>query len=195
MDDEKINLAGDLSKPRILPSNTTYIGAQSRFEKWEEEKKYDFLAIVSGPEPQRTIVEKGLIKALKDREEKSIIVLGKPELNTSEQLGNLTIKSHLNAKDLNTAILQSDLIICRPGYSTIMDLAKLGKKAIFIPTPGQTEQEYLVENFMQKGICFAQNQSDFDLQTALDKSITFTGFTNTGNNTNWEKLFFLFNEA
>ena len=47
-----------------------------------------------------------------------------------------------------------------------MDLAKLGKKAIFIPTPGQTEQEYLVENFMQKGICFAQNQSDFDLQTA-----------------------------
>ena len=196
MDDEKINLAGDLSKPRILPSNTTYIGAQSRFEKWEEEKKYDFLAIVSGPEPQRTILEKGLIKALKDREEKSIIVLGKPELNTSEQLGNLTIKSHLNAKDLNTAILQSDLIICRPGYSTIMDLAKLGKKAIFIPTPGQTEQEYLVENFMQKGICFAQNQSDFDLQTALDKSIAFTGFTNTGNNnTNWEKLFFLFNEA
>ena len=196
MDDEKINLAGDLSKPRILPSNTTYIGAQSRFEKWEEEKKYDFLAIVSGPEPQRTILEKGLIKALKDREEKSIIVLGKPELNTSEQLGNLTIKSHLNAKDLNTAILQSDLIICRPGYSTIMDLAKLGKKAIFIPTPGQTEQEYLVENFMQKGICFAQNQSDFDLQTALDKSIAFTGFTNTGNNnTNWEKLFFLFNEV
>ena len=196
MDDEKINLAGDLSTPRILPSNTTYIGAQARFEKWEEEKKYDFLAIVSGPEPQRTILEKGLIKALKDREEKSIIVLGKPELNTSEQLGNLTIKSHLNAKDLNTAILQSDLIICRPGYSTIMDLAKLGKKAIFIPTPGQTEQEYLVENFMQKGICFAQNQSDFDLQTALDKSIAFTGFTNTGNNnTNWEKLFFLFNEV
>ena len=196
MDDEKNNLAGSLSKPNTLPNNTIYIGPQSRFEKWEEEKKYDFLAIVSGPEPQRTILEKGLIKALKDREEKSIIVLGKPELNTSEQLGNLTIKSHLNAKDLNTAILQSDLIICRPGYSTIMDLAKLGKKAIFIPTPGQTEQEYLVENFMQKGICFAQNQSDFDLQTALDKSIAFTGFTNTGNNnTNWEKLFFLFNEV
>ena len=196
MDGEKENLAGSLSKPKLLPNNSLYIGAQSRFEKREEEKEYDFLAIVSGPEPQRTILEKGLIKALKDREEKSIIVLGKPELNTSEQLGNLTIKSHLNAKDLNTAILQSDLIICRPGYSTIMDLAKLGKKAIFIPTPGQTEQEYLVENFMQKGICFAQNQSDFDLQTALDKSIAFTGFTNTGNNnTNWEKLFFLFNEA
>ena len=78
MDDEKENLAGSLSKPKLLPNNSLYIGAQSRFEKREEEKEYDFLAIVSGPEPQRTILEKGLIKALKDREEKSIIVLGKP---------------------------------------------------------------------------------------------------------------------
>ena len=128
MDDEQENLAGDLSKPSVLPKNTTYIGVQSRFEKWESEKKYDFLAIVSGPEPQRTILEKGLIKALKGRKEKSLISLGKPELNTSEQIGNLTIKSHLNAKDLNEIILQSDLIICRSGYSTIMDLAKLEKK-------------------------------------------------------------------
>ena len=194
MDGEKENLAGSLSKPKLLPNNSLYIGAQSRFEKREEEKEYDFLAIVSGPEPQRTILEKGLIKALKDREEKSIIVLGKPELNTSEQLGNLTIKSHLNAKDLNTAILQSDLIICRPGYSTIMDLAKLGKKAIFIPTPGQTEQEYLVENFMQKGICFAQNQSDFDLEKAISESAKYNGFATSDNrNTNWENLFLLFN--
>ncbi len=194
MDDEKINLAGDLSKPRILPSNTTYIGTQSRFEKWEEEKKYDFLAIVSGPEPQRTIVEKGLIKALKDREEKSIIVLGKPELNTSEQLGNLTIKSHLSAKDLNTAILQSELIICRPGYSTIMDLAKLEKKAFFIPTPGQTEQEYLAENFMQEGICFAQKQSEFDLEKVISESTNYNGFATSDNsNTDWGNLFLLFN--
>ena len=194
VDDKKINLAGDLSKPRILPRNTTYIGTQSRFEKWEEEKKYDFLAIVSGPEPQRTIVEKGLIKALKDREEKSIIVLGKPELKTSEQLGNLTIKSHLSAKDLNTAILQSELIICRPGYSTIMDLAKLEKKAFFIPTPGQTEQEYLAENFMQEGICFAQKQSEFDLEKAISESANYNGFATSDNrNTDWENLFFLFN--
>jgi len=196
MDGEKENLAGSLSKPKLLPNNSLYIGVQSRFKKREEERKYDLLALVSGPEPQRTILEKGLIEALKSREEKSIIVLGKPELSTSEQLGNLTIKSHLNAKDLNTTILQSDLIICRPGYSTIMDLAKLGKKAIFIPTPGQTEQEYLVKNFMRKGICFAQNQSDFDLQTALDKSIAFTGFTNTvNNNTTWEELFSPFSKS
>jgi uncharacterized protein (TIGR00661 family) len=174
LDDEENNLAGSLSKPNALPNNTIYIGTQSRFEKQETKKKYDFLAIVSGPEPQRTILEKGLINALKDRTEKSLIVLGKPELNTSEQIGSLSLKSHLNAKKLNTAILQSGLIICRPGYSTVMDLAKLEKKAVFIPTPGQTEQEYLAANFMSKGICYSQNQSDFNFELALKESKNYS---------------------
>ena len=194
MDDEKINLAGGLSKPRILPRNTKYIGIQSRFEKWEEEKRYDFLAIVSGPEPQRTILEKGLVKALQDRKERSLIVLGKPEERRNDQIGNLSIKSHLKGKDLNTAILQSELIICRPGYSTIMDLAKLEKKAFFIPTPGQTEQEYLAKNFMQEKICFAQKQSKFDLEKAISESANYNGFSTSENkNTNWKNLFLLFN--
>ncbi len=194
MDDEKNNLAGSLSKPNALPNNTIYIGTQSRFEKQESKKKYDFMAIVSGPEPQRTILEKGLTNALKDRTEKSLIVLGKPELNTSEQIGNLSIQSHLNAKELNTAILQSDLIFCRPGYSTVMDLAKLEKKAVFIPTPGQTEQEYLAENFMSKGIGYSQNQNDFNFELALKESKNYNGFSTSDNrNTNWENLFLLFN--
>lgn len=193
MDDEIENLAGELSKPNKLPKNALFIGAQSRFEKSEKEKKYDFLAIVSGPEPQRTILERGLIKALENREKKSLIVLGKPELNSSEQLGNLTVKSHLKAKDLNDVILQAELIICRPGYSTIMDLAKLEKKAIFIPTPGQTEQEYLAKQFMQKGICFAQKQNEFDFEKAINESNNYTGFSAIKTtNTDWEKLFSLF---
>ena len=193
MDDEIENLAGELSKPNRLPKNALFIGAQSRFEKSEKEKKYNFLAIVSGPEPQRTILERGLIKALKNRNEKSLIVLGKPELNSSEQLGNLTVKSHLKGKDLNDAILQAELIICRPGYSTIMDLAKLEKKAIFIPTPGQTEQEYLAKQFMQKGICFAQKQNEFDFEKAITESKNYTGFSAIKTtNTDWENLFSLF---
>ena len=193
MDDEKMNLAGNLSKPDSLPNNTHYIGIQSRFEKQEIKKKYDFLAIVSGPEPQRTILEKGIIKALQDRKEKSLIVLGKPELNTNNKIGNLTIKSHLDAKKLNTAISQSELIICRSGYSTVMDLAKLGGKAIFIPTPGQTEQEYLAENFMSKGICYSQNQSDFNFELALRESKMYSGFEEVkGSKTKWKELFSLF---
>ena len=134
-----------------MPKNTTYIGRQSRFKHQNLDKKYDFLAIVSGPEPQRTIFEKGIIKALQKRKEQSLIVLGKTELNDTKEIGAITIKSHLNAKDLNHAILQSDLIICRSGYSTIMDLEKLGKKAFLIPTPGQTEQEYLAKFLSEYG--------------------------------------------
>ena len=193
MDDKKENLAGNLSKPNILPEKPIYIGIQSRFENQKKEKKYDFLAIVSGPEPQRTILEKGLILALKDRKEKSLIVLGKPELKNEEQIRNLTIKSHLKAIDLNTAILQSHLIICRPGYSTIMDLAKLGKKAIFIPTPGQTEQEYLANYFMRKNICFTQNQKEFNLTLAIKEVQSFTGFKESvESDPKWDSLFNIF---
>jgi len=193
MDDDKNSLAGELSKSDNLPKNTTYIGVQSRFEKADEKKKYDFLAIVSGPEPQRTILEKGLIKALKDRKEKSLIVLGKPEIDTNESIGNLSIHSHKNATELNTAITQSDLIICRPGYSTVMDLAKLEKKAFFIPTPGQTEQEYLAANFHQNGICYSQKQADFNFEKAITESKKYSGFVALKpTSTNWEELFCLF---
>ena len=193
MDNDKNSLAGELSKPVSLPNNTSYIGVQSRFEKQEADKKYNFLAIVSGPEPQRTILEKGLIKSLKGRKEKSLIVLGKPEEKKSDKVGNLTIKSHLNAKDLNTTILQSELIICRPGYSTIMDLAKLEKKAFFIPTPGQTEQEYLAANFKQHGVCYSQKQADFYFEKAIRKSKNYVGLSSKKNTcTNWKELFRLF---
>ena len=193
MDDKENNLAGGLSIPNQLPNNTIYIGRQSRFKKEVKEKKYDFLAIVSGPEPQRTILEKGLIKALTIRQEKSLIVLGKPELDNTKEIGNLTIKSHLNAKSLNQAILQSDLIICRSGYSTIMDLEKLEKKAFFIPTPGQTEQEYLAQKLYEKNICYYQSQNKFDFEKAIIESQKFTGFLKPKKQSiNWEDLFTLF---
>ncbi len=193
MDDKENNLAGRLSNAKILPKNTTYIGAQSRFKYQKTEKKYDFLAIVSGPEPQRTILEKGLVKTLKDRKEKSLIVLGKPELNNAKEIGNLTIKSHLNAKDLNSVILSSDLIICRPGYSTVMDLAILMKKAFFIPTPGQTEQEYLAQILSAKKICYSQKQHEFDFEKGIIESKKYSGFLDVHpSSTDWKKLFSLF---
>ena len=193
MDDKENNLAGNLSMPDILPNNTIYIGAQSRFEYEESKKQYSFLAIVSGPEPQRTILEKGLIKALKKRKEKSLIILGKPEESNTKQIGNLTIQSHLNARDLNKVILRSGLVICRPGYSTIMDLVKLRKKAFFIPTPGQTEQEYLAKLFSKKKICYYQEQYQFDFGKAIKESKNYSGFIKSKKESiDWRKLFSLF---
>ncbi len=193
IDDKKENLAGNLSTPNKLPDNSTYIGLHSRFEYKQLEKKYEFLAIVSGPEPQRTILENCIIKALKGRSEKSLIVLGKPELKDTKEIGNLTIKSHLDAVDLNKVILSSKLVICRPGYSTIMDLKKLKSKAFFIPTPGQTEQEYLAELLKQKKVFYYQKQQQFDFEKAIIESQKYRGFVKSKNqDPNWKKLFSLF---
>ena len=190
IDDQETNLAGSLSNPKIQPKNTIYIGTQSRFNYKELKKKYDFLAIVSGPEPQRTILERGLINCLKIREEKSLIVLGKPEEMSSKKIGNLEIKSHLNAEEMNHAILESKLIICRPGYSTIMDLKKLGCNAFFIPTPGQTEQEYLASIFYKKNMCYFQKQSEFNFKEGILSCKSFTGFSKSKETSyNWKELF------
>ena len=193
LDDKEINLAGALSSPIVMPKKSKYIGVQSRFNKKSRNIKYQFLAIVSGPESQRKILENGLIKVLKKRNEKSLIVLGKPEINEEREIGSLTIKSHLNAEDLNHAIIESELIICRPGYSTIMDLVKLEKNAFFIPTPGQTEQEYLANYFFKKGMIYMQKQNDFSFEIGIEKCKEFSGFSKVKTTpTNWNELFSLF---
>ena len=67
-------------------------------------------------------------------------------------------------------------MITRSGYSTIMDLVNLGVQAILIPTPGQTEQQYLADTLKNNGLFFAQNQTDFNLESALQLVETYKGF-------------------
>ncbi|MEO6304278.1 MAG: glycosyltransferase, partial [Bacteroidia bacterium] len=102
-----------------------------------------------------------------EKEEKEII---------KESLNDLVIVSHLKANEMQEAIEQSNLIIARSGYSTIMDMAALGKKAFFIPTKGQTEQEYLAQLLMDKGIAYMQPQQEFDLRKGLLESKKYKGF-------------------
>ena len=89
---------------------------------------------------------------------------------------NIELFSHLKAEEMKQAILSSKIILSRSGYSTIMDLATLGKKAIFVPTPGQTEQEYLAHYHCQKKIAFSMSQDKFDLNTAIIEVEKYKGF-------------------
>ena len=141
MDDEKQNLAGELSKPKKLPNNYEYIGLHSRLEFFKKVKKYKLCFILTGPEPQRTSFEKIIMQSVKGREEKIVIILGKTEEKNIITKKNLTIISSSNTSEINKYILESEIIISRSGYSTIMDLQKLQSKVIFVPNPGQTEQE------------------------------------------------------
>jgi len=176
----KENLSGDLSHLRLLTGNYSYIGPQSRFAGLETDKKpeikYDILVLISGPEPQRTMLYEKISTQLSEINAKSVIVEGKPEkLKIKKQSDNITVFSHLETEKLFQLIQESDLIISRPGYSTIMDLAVLGKKAVFIPTPGQTEQEYLAEKFKREKIYFSMTQEKFNLNQALGEAKDYIG--------------------
>jgi uncharacterized protein (TIGR00661 family) len=164
---------------------TRHIGFLSRFEsKHNIPKKYDVLVICSGPEPQRTTFENMMMEQLRQSTLKSLLVKGLPGLKEDEGISesNLVVRNFMNANELNEAIEASDIIISRSGYSTIMDLAKLGKQAIFVPTPNQTEQEYIAKELMQRGIAFSIEQSEFNLNTALLEAKKFAGFEPAGYN-------------
>lgn len=164
------NISGDLSHKYPKPKHAQYIGILTRFRKPEQEvkKTNDILAIISGPEPQRSIFEEMIISQAKLIQQQVIIVRGISEVDTDEKIAdNIRVISHLPGEQLFQLILQSETIISRGGYSTLMDLALLNKKCIFVPTPGQTEQEYLVKALHKNNLVFGTTQDKFNLQEAL----------------------------
>lgn len=147
------NLSGNLSHPKNeyyrkhFPKNIRYIGPQSRFKKGNSnlEMRYEVVGIVSGPEPQRTIFFEKLKSDFEKMEGKTLLIAGTPNHSKFiSQDSKLEIVPHLNDDDFVAALYSTKKIICRSGYSTIMDLHELGLKAEMVATPGQTEQEYLV---------------------------------------------------
>lgn len=143
MDDNKHNLAGELSHTSNIKIPYKYIGLQSRLEPKKHNLNIDFLVILSGLEPHRSILEKKIIQLFKDSK-KHVVIIGGQFQNKSTP-SDIEYLSFANTNELNRLINQSNCIISRSGFSTIMDLIKLNKKAILIPTPGQTEQEYLAK--------------------------------------------------
>ncbi|HVZ97422.1 MAG TPA: glycosyltransferase [Chitinophagaceae bacterium] len=169
-------LAGDLSHPKNTPRNIRYIGFLSRFEKITGSKKVrEVLIIISGPEPQRTIFEEKIISQLSGINKKVLLVRGLPDEPKILQTGNkiTAIENHLSSEEMNMAIQESEVIICRSGYSTIMDLVKLGCAAVIVPTPGQTEQEYLGEYLMQQKYFYCISQDDFKIREAMGEAAAF----------------------
>jgi UDP-N-acetylglucosamine:LPS N-acetylglucosamine transferase len=116
--------------------------------------------ILSGPEPQRTIFETKLLKELADCEYKTILLKGRPNISqTKKEEGKFIFYSHLCSKEMAGVLRSSKGIIGRAGYTTIMDLAALGCSALLIPTPGQTEQEYLADYLQEKKLFATIRQS------------------------------------
>lgn len=175
--DNKYNgLAGDLSHPKNSFQNVIYIGPLSRFRPLPlVETIYDLLITISGPEPQRTIFENKILVQLRIFLGKVLLVRGLPSENHNflQSTNSFKIVNHLPANEMNKAFQQSKMIIGRSGYTTVMDLAVLGKKAILIPTPGQTEQEYLAKYLFEKKYFYCVDEDSFSIEDTLKKAILF----------------------
>ena len=165
------DLAGKLSHPKEIPIvPTKYIGILSRVKKETAEKNIDLLVLISGPEPQRTALENMMLLQMKKVSFKMVLVRGLP--GVANKLINentaLQIYDHLPAIELSRLIQSSKIVIARSGYSTIMDLIALQQTAVLIPTPGQTEQEYLAEYLAAKKYFLAAQQIEFNLVNELN---------------------------
>ena len=173
------NLSGELSHISKIPlENTHFIGTLSRFSNLKfkpSTDKTDLLILISGPEPQRSSLEEMLTKQALQTDLKTIILQGKPEDSEVIETENIKIIPHLPDAELASLIQSAKVVVSRPGYSTLMDLSVFGKKAIFIPTPGQTEQEYLAGRLLKQGLAYSQKQSEFNLEIALCEVEKYSG--------------------
>lgn len=165
------NLSGKMGHIGESKLHIKYIGPISRFQKTSEDIEYDVMVLLSGPEPQRTILEEKLLTEFKNYKGPVLFVKGiiEPEQKIST-LGNLTIYNFMTTELLEKSLNASKLIIARSGYTTLMDLAELGKKAFFIPTPGQFEQAYLAREMARKNLAPSCHQDEFTIEKLSDIS-------------------------
>lgn len=148
--DSGTTLSGALSHP-TRDARVRYIGPLSRFENMSVAKDMHthqpLVVLISGPEPHRSRFEARMHCLAKQLKTPTVIVGGQPGKNSETIDCQVTIYPHLPDDALAALLCQAHLIVCRSGYSTLMDLQALGQKALLVPTPGQVEQIYLAQHF------------------------------------------------
>ncbi len=186
------NLSGRLGHLVKRKINIRYIGPLTRFTKSDGALKYDLMVLLSGPEPQRTLLEEKLMTELKKFEGLVLFVRGviEKEQHCIKE-DNLTIFNFMESIELEISLNRSYMILSRSGYTTIMDLAKLEKKAFFIPTPGQFEQEYLAKRLDGLRLVPSCNQDDFKIEM-LDSVRHYSGLHDFKYEVDFKDLFSLF---
>lgn len=180
-------LAGALSHPAKLPASPlTYLGPLSRFEGGEDLLQHYVLVMLSGPEPQRTMLEQQLLAQLKDYGGPVLFVRGLPgTVGLPPVPYNVNIMNHLAAGAMQQALQGAQLVVARTGYSTVMELMALQKKSILVPTPGQTEQQYLAQHLMQHHYALCLPQKGFKLPRAVQQAQGFAyAFPQAGKDNN-----------
>ncbi|TDE01392.1 glycosyltransferase [Flavobacterium sandaracinum] len=187
-----INFTGKLGHIESLSIKIKYIGPLSRLQKKLVPKKYDLLVILSGPEPQRGILENHLKKEIMRFKGNAIFIEGNIQKEQKiTTIGTVIYYNFMNSSELEQAFNESETVLCRSGYTTIMDLAQLRKKAFFIPTPGQYEQEYLAIKLKKEGLVPYAIQDDFRIED-IKEIQEYKGLPRLDSKIEWANLFQVF---
>ncbi len=186
------NLTGKMGHLKSPFEHIKYIGPLSRFEKKEIPKNYDLMIILSGPEPQRSILENILKEHIHEYAGKVVFISGKIESRQKKtQIDLVTYYNFMTSEQLEQTFNESNLVLCRSGYTTIMDLIKLEKKAFLIPTPGQFEQEYLAKRLKKNGHFPFAKQDEFNFHKIFETDL-YQLFQQKNEPIHWKNLFCLF---
>lgn len=166
------SLAGKLSHPAIKRFKTEYMGFLSRFHhnnQEDTEKDNKYLVILSGPEPQRTMFEDIVLEQAAKTKDNILILRAKPDSYDlpHDIPENVSMFNHVDDELFVELVNSAENIICRGGYSSLMDLVRLGRNAYLVPTPGQTEQEFLAQHLTELGYFNWCKQSEFQLDKVM----------------------------
>ena len=176
-DYKKDDLSGDLSHnlKKIDEKKIHYVGVLSDFNKRNVKKDIDYLISITGPEPQRSIFERKILSKVDDLNGNVVITLGKSEKKDNIKNKNIKTYSFVSKEEREDLLNRAELVISRSGYSTILDLAVVGTKALMTPTPGQIEQEYLSQYHNKKKTFYSVNQEKIDLIRDLEIAKKYSG--------------------
>ncbi len=177
-EDPLSNLSGDLSHNLryFKKENVEYIGILSDYEKQDVPQDIDYLFSISGPEPTRTVLEEKLFSQISLLKGKIVVAQGKPGEFSMEERGNVTVYSYLEKKRRDELMNRSKMVVSRSGYTTVMDVSEIGRKVLFIPTPGQTEQVYIGQHLNKLKLFYSVAQGKLQLDRDVETARDFPGF-------------------
>jgi UDP:flavonoid glycosyltransferase YjiC (YdhE family) len=173
--DPEVNISGKLSHRYKKPANARYIGILSRFSHQgmihliPPAMPYEVAVVLSGPEPQVTRFEKQIFSQLVGLGKPAIVIRGMRSMPVDSLPPMIHQVSHLGSDAFAGVLKQAGLVVSRSGYSGIMDFIALGITAILVPSPGQSEQEYLADRLSKLGWFTSVIQDKLDLGAIYSK--------------------------
>lgn len=178
-DDEEGGLSGDMShKLRFFPADKrVYLGILSSLRRRQLPRDVDVFISLSGPEPQRTKLEELVIGQLRELEGlRVVLALGKPGGSARTCPDHVEVYPYLDRSGQEEIMNRSRLVICRSGYTTLMELAEIGQRALLTPTPGQSEQVYLAKTLKKRGLFYSVKQGELDLARDMPRARKYPGY-------------------